>query len=108
MLYRSTRGQVDPLPFSQAVLMGLADDGGLLVPESVPQLSDLAALGKLGYPDLAFQVMKPFVDLDETTLRTLLEQSYGPDYGGPVAPVRDTGPFGVLELFHGPTLAFKD
>lgn len=108
MLYRSTRGQVDPIPFSEAVLMGLADDGGLLVPERIPQLENLEKLAGLAYPELASHVMTPFVDLDQATLDQLLEQSYGPDYEGPVAPVETIGPFGVLELFHGPTLAFKD
>ncbi|MEN8728683.1 MAG: threonine synthase, partial [Desulfuromonadales bacterium] len=64
MKYLSTRGQVKNIPFKQAVMMGLAEDGGLLLPESIPQLTpgDLDALAKLAYPELAFQVMSCFIE----------------------------------------------
>ena len=67
MKYRSTRGGVSGLSFSQAVMMGLASDGGLLVPESIPDVSArLAEWQGLSYPELASEVMEPFVgDYDE-------------------------------------------
>ena len=64
MRYLSTRGQVRGIPFKQAVMMGLAEDGGLLLPESIPHAHPgrLDALAKLAYPELAFQVMARFID----------------------------------------------
>jgi len=110
MKYISTRGQVEPIPFQRAVLMGLADDGGLLIPGSVPDVSDrLGDWRKLEYPELAFQVIRLFAtDIPEAHLRGLLKRTYGESYGGPVAPVVAVGPAHILELFHGPTLSFKD
>ncbi len=109
MRYLSSRGQVDPVTFQDAVLMGLADDGGLLLPEQIPQVENLAELAALDYPELALRVMQPYVDIDGPVLRKLLRESYHPDhYIGPVAPVKKVGDLSMLELFHGPTLAFKD
>ena len=64
MKYQSTRGQVKNITFKQAVMMGLAEDGGLLLPETIPQLTpgNLDALTKLAYPELAFQVMSYFIE----------------------------------------------
>ncbi|TLM69291.1 MAG: threonine synthase [Deltaproteobacteria bacterium] len=111
MRYLSTRGQVRGIPFKQAVMMGLAEDGGLLLPESIPQFTpgDLDALAKLDYPELAFQVMARFIDdIPSADLKTLIDRSYATFTHPEVTPVVSTGGVHILELFHGPTLAFKD
>ena len=110
MKYISTRGGGQSRTFSQAVLEGLADDGGLLVPESLPDLSaQWPKWQGLSYPDLCVEVLRPLVDdLPEAALRECCNGAYGDSYLGPVAPLRKVGSFSLLELFHGPTLAFKD
>jgi len=110
MKYISTRGGVEPISFRDAVMMGLADDGGLLIPESIPNVRDeLPAWRELDYPGLAFQVMRRFAaDIPEEDLRALIERTYGEEYGGPVAPTVAVGSLHVVELWHGATLAFKD
>lgn len=111
MRYQSTRGQVKNLSFKDAVMMGLADDGGLLVPESIPRLSegDLEALAKLAYPELAFQVLSHFVtDIPAADLKTLIDRSYASFNHPEITPVVKQDGLYILELFHGPTLAFKD
>jgi threonine synthase len=110
MKYRSTRGGVSGIAFKDAVIMGLADDGGLLVPESIPDVSaTLAAWSGLGYTELAYEVISRFVDdIDERDLRTLIDKSYATFDTKEVTPCVPIGDIHVLELFHGPTLAFKD
>ena len=110
MRYVSTRGGVQGLSFCDAVMMGLADDGGLLVPESIPDVSeDLLLLAGKGYVDLAAYVMGHFIDdIPAIELRSIIERSYGTFDKPEVAPLVEVGDFHVLELFHGPTLAFKD
>jgi threonine synthase len=107
----STRGQVRNLSFKQAVLMGLADDGGLLLPESIPTLTpgDIAAFGKLAYPELALQILSRFVgDIPSADLKDLIDRSYASFTHPDVTPVVHKDGVFILELFHGPTLAFKD
>lgn len=113
MRYVSTRGNLSPIGFIDAVLMGMADDGGLLVPETVPIIpaKTLRAWRDLSYPDLAVAVLAPFIG-DEITavdLQGLIRESYGTFRDQAVTPLRrlDDRHF-VLELFHGPTFAFKD
>jgi threonine synthase len=111
MRYLSTRGMVRGIPFKQAVMMGLAEDGGLLLPESIPQLSpgDLDALAKLAYPELAFQVLARFIDdIPSTDLKALIDRSCASFTHPEITPVVKQGDVYILELFHGPTLAFKD
>lgn len=113
MRYISTRGQAPVRDFSGVLLAGLAEDGGLYVPESWPHFSpaDWRALRGLPYAELAARVMQPFMaqSIPFATLQRLCKQSYA-GFGHPaVAPLvqLETGLF-VQELFHGPTLAFKD
>ena len=109
MIYRSTRGQTATKTFSQAVLEGLAEDGGLLVPERIPDYSrSLTDWISLEYAQLAEKVLSELVDLSHDDLRRCCQTAYGQRYGGPVAPLVPWGDRHVLELFHGPTLAFKD
>ena len=111
MKYLSTRGQVKDLPFKQAVMMGLAEDGGLLLPETIPQLTpgDLDALAMLAYPELAFQVMSYFIeDVPALDLKNLIDRSYAGFTHRDITPVVHQDGLYILELFHGPTLAFKD
>ena len=110
MQYHSTRGQVSGLSFIDAVMMGLASDGGLLVPRSIPDVQ--AELGRwkgLSYEGLAFEIMRLFLsDLPEEDLKHLIEKSYASFDDPLITPIRSFDKFHVLELFHGPTLAFKD
>ena len=110
MKYVSTRGGVEPVDFSDAVMMGLADDGGLLIPERLPDLSGrLGEWRELDYRALAEALVAEFVtDIDRSTLRALIDRSYGEQFPPDVAPVAAVGGLYVLELFGGPTLAFKD
>ena len=110
MRYVSTRGGVQGLSFCDAVMMGLADDGGLLVPETIPDVSkDLPQLAGKGYVDLAAYVMGHFIDdIPAAELRSIIERSYETFDDSAVTPLVEVGDIHVLELFHGPTLAFKD
>ncbi len=109
MKYLSTRGQSEPLAFSDAVMAGLARDGGLLLPVRIPDLGgSLAALRGASFAELAFAVMRPYVDLPDDVLERLIRCSYAAFRDPAVTPVRRVGDVHVLELFHGPTLAFKD
>jgi threonine synthase len=110
MKYISTRGQVEPIEFQQAVLMGLADDGGLIIPESIPDVtSRLDDWRELTYQQLALEVVRLFAtDIAEDDLRKLIDRTYGEAFVGGVAPVVPVGDLFVQELWHGPTLAFKD
>jgi threonine synthase len=111
MRYLSTRGGIRPIPFKDAVMMGLATDGGLLLPESYPLISldRLEEWRKLSYPDLAFQVISPFVDdIPADDLSALIKRSYATFSHPEVTPVVRQNGVHILELFHGVTLAFKD
>jgi threonine synthase len=111
MRYISTRGGIQPIPFKDAVMMGLATDGGLLLPESYPRISreDLAAWRTLSYPQLAFQVISCFVgDIPADDLRALIDRSYATFTHPDVTPVVHKDGVWIVELFHGVTLAFKD
>ncbi|ADD69216.1 threonine synthase [Denitrovibrio acetiphilus DSM 12809] len=110
MNYISTRGQKGKVSFKDAVMMGLAEDGGLLLPESVPSVADkLDELAKLSYNELAYEIISLFAaDIPETDLRTLIEKSYSSFTTPEVAPVVKKGGIYIQELFHGPTFAFKD
>ena len=111
MRYVSTRGGSPPLGFSDAVAAGLAPDGGLFVPEELPDFGpELAGLRGLSYPHLCHRFLRRFAtDIPEAELLGLVERSYRAFDRPEVAPFLSLSPeVHVLELFHGPTLAFKD
>jgi len=113
MRYISTRGQAPALSFEEVVLTGMASDGGLYVPETIPTLSteDLEAMAGLSYAEIAFRVMKPFVggEIDDETFRGLVTDAYASFSHEAVVPLNQlSSNHFLLELFHGPTLAFKD
>ena len=113
MQYHSTRGAAPLLGFRDVTLTGLASDGGLYVPTEWPHFSaeDIAAMRGLSYVETAVRVMLPFVtpDLSEDELRQLCTQAYGRFSHAAVTPlVQIDRQHWLLELFHGPTLAFKD
>ena len=110
MKYKSTRGQVSGLGFSDALLMGLASDNGLLVPETIPDVrSRLGAWQSLSFVELAQGIMPLFIDDIETeTLKRLVAESYASFDHDEVVGLQQLDELTVLELFHGPTLAFKD
>jgi len=113
MRYISTRGQAPALSFEEVVLTGMAGDGGLYVPETLPEFSkeELASMAGLSYAEIAFRVMKPFVngEIDDETFRRLVTEAYATFNHDAVVPLKqlDASHF-LLEQFHGPTLAFKD
>lgn len=111
MRYLSTRGGIAPVRFKDAVMMGLADDGGLLLPESIPAFSaaELESWRTLTYPQLAFKIISRFVDdIPATDLQALIDRSYATFSHPEVTPVVQKDGVYILELFHGVTLAFKD
>ncbi|MPQ95133.1 threonine synthase [Thioclava sp. JE_KL1] len=113
MRYVSTRGKAPVLNFGDAMLTGLARDGGLYVPETVPQFSadEIAALAGQPYEEVAFRVMKPFVSetFSDEELRGAITRAYSGFGHVARAPMVQLAPnHFLLELFHGPTLAFKD
>jgi len=113
MRYISTRGTAPHLSFEEAMLTGLARDGGLYVPESVPVMTaaQIAAMAGQTYEDVAFSVMRPFIGetFGDAEFKRLIAQAYAGFGHAARAPLvqLDSNHF-LLELFHGPTLAFKD
>lgn len=114
--YLNTKGGTAPVGFESAVLQGYAADGGLFVPDRIPQLSPttLKQWSTLDYVDLAFEILSVFIDRSEITanqLSELLNSSFSafthPKIVPVVQPTPDNTLF-VMELFHGPTLSFKD
>lgn len=113
MKYVSTRGEAPVLGFSDALLAGLARDGGLYLPESYPQFSaeDIRNLRGKSYVEIALAVLSPFVngEIPAAEFEKMVRESYGSFRHDAVCPLVQTGANEyVLELFHGPTLAFKD
>ncbi|MBF0165748.1 MAG: threonine synthase [Magnetococcales bacterium] len=112
MRYISTRGGVQPIGFAEAVMMGLATDGGLLLPEQVPviEAATWRRWATLSFQELALEVMTPFVGdaVPAADLRALVTRSCLSFSHPEITPVVRVGSRYILELFHGPTLAFKD
>jgi threonine synthase len=113
MRYISTRGQAPELTFGEAMLTGLARDGGLYVPAQIPQWShdDIKALAGLSYEDVAYRVMQPFCGetFSDAELKEAIAKAYAGFGHAARAPIKQLAPnHFLLELFHGPTLAFKD
>ncbi|MDR0457172.1 MAG: threonine synthase [Treponema sp.] len=107
MRYYSTRNKNETLSFAQAALSGLAPDGGLYVPEEIPQYPCMvkSSLGTMDYRDIAFETIKPYMhdEMPDATLHDIVQSAY--TFSAPLIGVLDRF---ALELFHGPTAAFKD
>ena len=113
MKFISTRGSAPALSFEGALLAALASDGGLFMPEAWPRFApdEIAALSGLDYADAVYRVMRPFLEGDPCLgdLEDVLSEAYDGFHHPAIAPLSQIGPNSfVLELFHGPTLAFKD
>lgn len=113
MKYISTRSTAQSLNFEEVVLQGLASDGGLYVPEFLPKFdaAKIEQLRKLNYENLFFEVTEHFVagEIDSKTYKEIIADSYRNFFHSAIAPLKQLSPNEfLLELFHGPTLAFKD
>ena len=111
VMYSSTRNQDIKIPASQAILKGLADDGGLFVPDSIPTLDvDMDTLAKMSYQETAYEVMKLLLDdFTEEELKSCIAKAYDSKFDTPeIAPLVQADGAYYLELFHGSTIAFKD
>ncbi len=111
ILYRSTRGNAETVTASQAILKGLADDGGLFVPERIPALDvDMDTLAGMTYQEVAYEVMSRFLtDFTKEELQTCIARAYDEKFDtDEIAPLHQADGAYFLELFHGATIAFKD
>jgi threonine synthase len=113
MKYISTRGGCPPQNFEQVLLSGLAPDGGLFIPQTLPTFSaeQIEAMKSLQYADLALEIVTPFVDgeIPTSQLKKVIDESYAAFKHPEVAPLTRLSEHEyLLELYHGPTLAFKD
>ena len=111
LMYSSTRNDKVKLTASQAILKGLADDGGLFVPERIPALDvPMDTLADMSYQETAYEVMSRFfTDFTEDELKDCIKKAYDSKFDTPeIAPLVDADGAYYLELFHGPTIAFKD
>ncbi|MDR3449204.1 MAG: threonine synthase [Alphaproteobacteria bacterium] len=111
-LYHSTRGLAPEIGIREVALAGLAPDGGLYLPKKWPHFSvnDIAAMRDASYTEIAFRVLRPFMQdaLPGDVLRGIIEKSYAVFDAPQITPLKHFGGIDILELFHGPTLAFKD
>ncbi len=111
IMYKSTRSDSAPITASQAILKGLADDGGLFVPTQIPALDrSMRELSAMDYRDVAYEVMKLLLtDYTEEELRSCIDSAYDSKFDvEEIVPIHKTKDAYYLELFHGPTIAFKD
>jgi len=112
-LYCSTRGGVKDATFEEVVLGGLAPDRGLYVPQVMPTITpeELEGMRSMTFPELAFAIVSRFVgeeDIPAKDLKDIIDRSYSTFRTAEVSPVKQLGSAWILELFHGPTFAFKD
>ena len=120
MLYFSTRGHPTKLDFEAAVLQGLAPDGGLYLPEEIPVVDDIQSMVALSFAEIAFKLYRPFIsnsEIPDNDLKELCQKSFSTFSHKNVTPIvklpnvsqnPDLKNLWILELFHGPTFAFKD
>ena len=111
ILYNSTRGNDISVRASQAILKGLSEDGGLFVPDHIPALEKtLKELSEMDYRQVAYEVMRLFLtDYTEEELKDCIERAYDVKFDTEeIVPLKKAGEAYYLELFHGPTIAFKD
>ena len=113
MMYRSTRGNAPILKFDDVLLAGLARDGGLYLPETWPSFSarEIRSFAGMGYAELALHIIRPFIGdcIPEEDLKLLVDDAYAEFGHTAVAPLKQLDSnLWLMELFHGPTLAFKD
>lgn len=110
MKYISTRDKENRVTSSQAMVKGISEDGGLFVPESIPKINHLDSLVQMNYKELSYEIMNLFfTDFDEHALLKAIDQAYDQKFTHKeIAPLVDVGELSYLELFHGPTYAFKD
>lgn len=111
VLYKSTRSSSQPVKASEAILKGLADDGGLFVPEHIPALDvSIESLSKMSYKEVAYEVMKLYLtDFTEEELKNCIDRAYDAKFDTEaIAPLAYADGAYYLELFHGATIAFKD
>ena len=111
ILYKSTRSDSQPVTASQAILKGLADDGGLFVPMQIPALDvSLEQLATMSYQQVAYEVMKLYLtDFTREELEACITKAYDSKFDTEaIAPLTEAGDAYYLELYHGATIAFKD
>ena len=111
MKYKSTRSKTPMICSSEAIIRGIAEDGGLYVPFEIPTLDrSLNDLASLNYKDLAYYIMSKYLtDFDEKELKDCIDKAYNEKFETPlIAPLVEKTGAHFLELYHGPTLAFKD
>src|SRR5579863_1315938 len=108
MRYASTRGGTQPVGFAEALLQGLAPDGGLYVPTSWPRFAPAEFHEEERLPQLAAQLLAPFVAGDSLADQLADVAAEAFNFPAPLVPIDGEGRLSVLELFHGPTAAFKD
>ncbi len=111
IMFKSTRGAKELVTASQAVVKGIADDGGLFVPTAMPKIDfELSDITAFSYRELAYRVLRlVLTDYTEEELRGCIDRAYDEKFDTPlIAPLVKAGKYNFLELFHGRTIAFKD
>lgn len=111
MKYISTRGGISGIDFKETIFEGLASDGGLILPEKIPVLSEeeINQLKNLSYKELASKIFQYYIsDISEEELKEIIEKAYSLFRAKEIVPIKKVGEIYILELFHGPTWAFKD
>nr|XP_036586108.1 threonine synthase [Colletotrichum truncatum]KAF6796299.1 threonine synthase [Colletotrichum truncatum] len=110
--YLSTRGEDSGFSFEEAVLKGLASDGGLFIPEHIPQVDNWQAWKDLSFPELAYEILSLYIspsEIPSDDLKGIINRSYATFRAPETTPLRHLKDnLYLLELFHGPTFAFKD